>query len=130
MSAVAKDAAAHTAATGEAMDHRSDTLMVVHVPADRRTLYIVSINRDTWVDIPGFGGAKINAEGPEGMDGAFASHAVATVLEPLGETAQRQRRLLGPLRQQLVQLRDTAGDPGSRRRREGVALRRLHARHV
>ncbi|UEL27850.1 LCP family protein [Pseudarthrobacter sp. L1SW] len=57
----ARDAAAHTAATGEAMDHRSDTLMVVHVPADRRTLYVVSINRDMWVDIPGFGGAKINA---------------------------------------------------------------------
>ncbi len=61
MRGIAKDAAAHTAATGEPMDHRSDTLMLVHVPADRRTLYIVSINRDTWVDIPGFGGAKINA---------------------------------------------------------------------
>jgi polyisoprenyl-teichoic acid--peptidoglycan teichoic acid transferase len=61
MRGVAKDAAAHTAATGESMDHRSDALMLVHVPADRRTLYIVSINRDTWVDIPGFGGAKINA---------------------------------------------------------------------
>jgi polyisoprenyl-teichoic acid--peptidoglycan teichoic acid transferase len=59
--ASARDAAAHTAATGEDMDHRSDTLMVVHVPADRRALYVVSINRDTWVDIPGFGGAKINA---------------------------------------------------------------------
>lgn len=57
----ARDRAAHTAATGEAMDHRADTLMVVHVPADRRALYIVSINRDTWVDIPNFGGAKINA---------------------------------------------------------------------
>jgi len=61
MRGIAKDAAAHTAATGEPMDHRADTLMVVHVPADRKTLYIVSINRDTWVDIPGFGGAKINA---------------------------------------------------------------------
>jgi LCP family protein required for cell wall assembly len=59
--ASAREAADHTAKTGEAIDHRADTLMVVHVPADRRTLYIVSINRDTWVDIPGFGGAKINA---------------------------------------------------------------------
>jgi LCP family protein required for cell wall assembly len=59
--ASAREAADHTARTGEAIDHRADTLMVVHVPADRRTLYIVSINRDTWVDIPGFGGAKINA---------------------------------------------------------------------
>ncbi|TLM84674.1 LCP family protein [Pseudarthrobacter sp. NamE5] len=61
MRGVAKDAAAHTAATGQPSDHRADTLMVVHVPADRRTLYIISINRDTWVDIPGFGGAKINS---------------------------------------------------------------------
>ncbi|WP_259460418.1 LCP family protein [Pseudarthrobacter phenanthrenivorans] len=57
----AREAAAHTAATGQTMDQRSDALMLVHVPADRRTLYIVSINRDTWVDIPGFGGGKINA---------------------------------------------------------------------
>lgn len=59
--ASAREAAAHTAATGEEMDHRADTLMLVHVPADRRTLYVVSINRDLWVDIPGFGGGKINA---------------------------------------------------------------------
>lgn len=57
----AREAAAHTAATGQPQDQRADTLMVVHVPADRRALYIVSINRDTWVDIPGFGGAKINS---------------------------------------------------------------------
>ncbi|HYN56890.1 MAG TPA: 4Fe-4S dicluster domain-containing protein [Motilibacterales bacterium] len=40
-------------------------------------------------------GAKINAEGPEGMDGAFASHAVAAVLEPLGETANEWLLTLG-----------------------------------
>jgi len=57
----ARDAAAHTAATGEPQDQRADTLMVVHVPADRRNLYLISINRDNWVDIPGFGSAKINA---------------------------------------------------------------------
>lgn len=57
----ARDAAAHTAATGEPQDQRADTLMVVHVPADRRNLYLISINRDNWVDIPGFGSAKINS---------------------------------------------------------------------
>ncbi|QDG62474.1 LytR family transcriptional regulator [Pseudarthrobacter sp. NIBRBAC000502771] len=57
----ARDAAAHTAATGEPQDQRADTLMVVHVPADRRNLYLISINRDNWVAIPGFGSAKINA---------------------------------------------------------------------
>ncbi|MEW1810325.1 LCP family protein [Pseudarthrobacter phenanthrenivorans] len=57
----ARDAAAHTAATGEPQDQRADTLMVVHVPADRKNLYFISINRDNWVDMPGIGGAKINA---------------------------------------------------------------------
>ena len=57
----ARDEAAHTANTGQPSDHRSDALMVVHVPADRRSLYVVSINRDLWVTIPNYGGAKINA---------------------------------------------------------------------
>ncbi|TLM84476.1 LytR family transcriptional regulator [Pseudarthrobacter sp. NamE2] len=82
MRGVAKDAAAHTAATGEPMDHRADTLMVVHVPADRKALYIVSINRDTWVDIPGFGGAKINA----GLQYGGIDMQVAAVQSLLGIT--------------------------------------------
>jgi LCP family protein required for cell wall assembly len=82
MRGIAKDAAAHTAATGEPMDHRSDTLMLVHVPADRRTLYIVSINRDTWVDIPGFGGAKINA----GLQYGGIDMTTQTVQQLLGIT--------------------------------------------
>ncbi|GGH90777.1 LCP family protein [Arthrobacter liuii] len=57
----ARDEAAHTAATGEASDQRSDSLMLVHVPADRHTLYIISIMRDLWVDVPDVGGSKINA---------------------------------------------------------------------
>ncbi|MEW1806601.1 LCP family protein [Pseudarthrobacter sp. NPDC080039] len=57
----ARDQAAHTAQTGEASDQRSDALMLVHVPADRHTLYVISIMRDLWVDVPGVGGSKINA---------------------------------------------------------------------
>jgi LCP family protein required for cell wall assembly len=57
----ARNEAAHTAETGEASDQRSDSLMLVHVPADRHTLYVVSIMRDLWVDVPGVGGSKINA---------------------------------------------------------------------
>ncbi len=40
---------------------RSDTMMIVHVPADRQNVTVMSIMRDTWVDIPGHGSAKINA---------------------------------------------------------------------
>ncbi|WP_316296705.1 LCP family protein, partial [Clavibacter michiganensis] len=40
---------------------RSDTLMLLHVPADRKAVYLMSIMRDSWVDVPGHGKAKINA---------------------------------------------------------------------
>lgn len=40
---------------------RSDTLMLVHVAADRRNVTVVSIPRDSWVRVPGFGMAKVNA---------------------------------------------------------------------
>lgn len=57
----AREQAASTAATGASSDHRADTLMLVHVPADRHTFYVVSLMRDLWVDIPGYGGSKINS---------------------------------------------------------------------
>jgi len=46
---------------GVASDQRSDTMMWVHIPADRKNIYLMSIMRDTWVEIPGHGEAKINA---------------------------------------------------------------------
>ena len=35
--------------------------MIVHIPANRKGAYIISIPRDSWVTIPGHGQAKINA---------------------------------------------------------------------
>lgn len=40
---------------------RSDTIMLVHVSADRKKLYVMSVVRDLWVNIPGHGERKINA---------------------------------------------------------------------
>ncbi|OIH99948.1 MULTISPECIES: LCP family protein [unclassified Curtobacterium] len=40
---------------------RADTLMLAHVPADRSAVYLMSIMRDSWVEVPGHGRAKINA---------------------------------------------------------------------
>jgi LCP family protein required for cell wall assembly len=40
---------------------RSDTLMLAHVPADRQHVYLMSIMRDSWVEVPGHGPAKMNA---------------------------------------------------------------------
>ncbi|MBC9719650.1 LCP family protein [Streptomyces sp. TRM66268-LWL] len=40
---------------------RSDTMMLVHLPEDRSGAYFVSLPRDSWVKIPGYGQAKLNA---------------------------------------------------------------------
>lgn len=40
---------------------RSDTMMVVHVPASGESVQVMSIMRDNWVEIPGHGEHKINA---------------------------------------------------------------------
>ncbi len=40
---------------------RSDTMMLMHISADRKSVALVSIPRDTWVPVPGHGKAKINA---------------------------------------------------------------------
>lgn len=40
---------------------RSDTMMLVHIPAGHRHAYVVSLPRDSWVSIPGHGRAKLNA---------------------------------------------------------------------
>ncbi|MGW6919098.1 LCP family protein [Kitasatospora sp. NPDC054939] len=40
---------------------RSDTMMLLHLAEDRRSASLVSLPRDTWVDIPGRGPAKLNA---------------------------------------------------------------------
>jgi LCP family protein required for cell wall assembly len=44
--------------TGET---NTDTLMLVHVPADHRYVKVISLPRDSWVTIPGHGMNKINA---------------------------------------------------------------------
>ncbi len=41
--------------------HRSDTIIVLHVTADREQAYLVSVPRDTWTQIDGVGMSKINA---------------------------------------------------------------------
>lgn len=40
---------------------RADTIMVLHIPEDGSAAYLISVMRDTWVNIPGYGSAKVNA---------------------------------------------------------------------
>lgn len=69
-------------------EQRSDTLMLVHLTADRKKAYVVSFPRDSWVRIPGHGMQKINAAfsygGPalliktfEGLTGIRIDHYAA-----------------------------------------------------
>ncbi|CAA9242336.1 MAG: Cell envelope-associated transcriptional attenuator LytR-CpsA-Psr, subfamily A1 [uncultured Blastococcus sp.] len=46
---------------GETPDGRSDAIMLARFSADRQHAQLVSIPRDSWVDIPGRGKNKINA---------------------------------------------------------------------
>ncbi|GLU49602.1 LytR family transcriptional regulator [Nocardiopsis ansamitocini] len=46
---------------GHTDGQRSDTMMLVHVNNDRDQITVVGIPRDSWVQIPGHGGDKINA---------------------------------------------------------------------
>ncbi|WUI00075.1 LCP family protein [Spirillospora sp. NBC_00431] len=64
---VGSDSRAEAATTGEGNQvwkpgrQRTDTIMLLHLPADRKKAYIVSFPRDSWVEIPGYGNQKINA---------------------------------------------------------------------
>jgi LCP family protein required for cell wall assembly len=68
---------------------RSDTFIVMHISADRKSVYLVSFPRDMWVTIPGYGKAKINAgfayggsalavQTIENLTGARIDHVVVT----------------------------------------------------
>jgi LCP family protein required for cell wall assembly len=66
---VGSDRRSEQATTGQQADgplwsfgaQRSDTIMLVHLPADREQVYLVSFPRDSWVPIEGYDHAKINA---------------------------------------------------------------------
>jgi len=68
---------------------RSDSFIVVHISADRKSVYLISFPRDMWVTIPGNGKAKINAAYSwggsalsvstiENLTGARIDHVVVT----------------------------------------------------
>jgi LCP family protein required for cell wall assembly len=46
---------------GESGFQRSDSIMIAHIPADRKRIFLIGIPRDSYVPIPGHGTDKINA---------------------------------------------------------------------
>lgn len=49
------------AAAGKPSTQLADSIVFLHIPANRKQAYGISLMRDLWVDIPGHGQAKINA---------------------------------------------------------------------
>jgi LCP family protein required for cell wall assembly len=67
---------------------RADSVLLVHIPADRSRLYLVSLPRDLLVPIPGRGTDKLNASfsfgtGPAGTDLAAGYRATRQVVAQL-----------------------------------------------
>lgn len=60
-SEVATTGAAAQAASWLPGQQRSDAMMLLHVDADRETVTAISLPRDSWVDVPGYGENKLNA---------------------------------------------------------------------
>ncbi len=52
---------AESAALNEAVSQRSDSMMLVHIPEDRSQVFVMSMVRDMYVEIPGHGMNKLNA---------------------------------------------------------------------
>ncbi|MCW2526139.1 MAG: LytR family transcriptional regulator [Pseudonocardiales bacterium] len=46
----------------------TDTMMILHVPADGKRASAISFPRDSWVKIPGFGMDRLNAAYPDGVN--------------------------------------------------------------
>jgi LCP family protein required for cell wall assembly len=67
---------------GRVVSDNSDTLMLIHISADRSRVTVVSLPRDSWVNIPGHGMSKINAA--FGLGGPQLT--VATVEQATGLT--------------------------------------------
>jgi LCP family protein required for cell wall assembly len=67
----------------------TDTMMVLHVPANGSKATVISLPRDSWVDIPGFGKGKLNSAYADGVstgggDAAGAKLMIQTVENVLG----------------------------------------------
>lgn len=58
---------------------RSDMMILVNIPADRDSVNLMSIMRDNWVPVPGYGTTKINAAHAHGGP-QLAVHTVEDIL--------------------------------------------------
>jgi len=58
------------ATTNDGGSANTDTMMIMHIPADGSKATVLSFPRDSWVQIPGYANAKLNAAYPDGYNTA------------------------------------------------------------
>jgi LCP family protein required for cell wall assembly len=62
----------------------TDTMMILHVPADGSDPSIISFPRDSWVDIPDYGKGKLNSAYSDAFNHAMAHGAIEREAESAG----------------------------------------------
>lgn len=117
---------------------RTDAIMIAHLDADREAASVMSIPRDTWVDIPGRGQHKINAAysfgGPalmvqtvEQLTGIRIDHVVIADFESFAAVTDALGGVNITLRSPLVVGGQTI-QPGNQRLTGDQALRYVRER--
>lgn len=74
---------AELAALGTTRDggsYNTDTMMLLHVPADGSKATVISFPRDSWVDIPGHGKHKLNSAYVDGVADGHGDKAIGAQL--------------------------------------------------
>ena len=66
--------------TRDGGSYNTDTMMLLHVPADGSKATVLSFPRDSYVAIPGHGKAKLNSAYPDGMNDSHGDKAAAASL--------------------------------------------------
>ena len=94
--------------TGEEGAFRTDTMIVVSVDPVRKTVGMLSIPRDLWVNIPGYQPNRINTANylgdSSGYPGGGPALAARTVTETLGVNIDRYLRVNFDVFEQIVNL--------------------------
>jgi LCP family protein required for cell wall assembly len=72
------------ATTDDGGSANTDTMMVMHIPKDGSKASVLSFPRDSYVAIPGYGKAKLNAAYPDGYSAARQAGQSETAAEGAG----------------------------------------------
>jgi LCP family protein required for cell wall assembly len=111
--------------TADGGSTNTDTMMVLHIPADGRSATLISLPRDSWVEVPGHGMNKLNSAfsmgGGNGNPAGGAQLLIQTVQNLTGLTIDHYVRVsllgfydianaLGPIQ---VCLNNAVNDPYS-----------------